>query len=237
MPKKSALSYEKNNNIFAERLTQTMKDRGENQTTLAEKITEQYVTIQRQTISLYMNGQSKPDTERLTAIARVLNVSSDYLLGLTNHRTQDANIRSMCDFVGLRQETLENLHSTVCLKYVHEYLDFLISERELRILNKNIRRSILASIAYNHQSPSNFRGPLMMEEIADMGREEYETWLKSALEKLDAEEARFDRDLEEEKYVYIGFDDAASLFADRASNLLDGTIRSFIDDMSFDRNK
>lgn len=192
--------------------------------------------MSRATVGFYSAGQRIPDALGIKTIAEKCGVSADWLLGLTNHRTQDANIRSMCDFVGLRQETLENLHSTICLKYVHEYLDFLISERELRILNKNIQRSILASIAYNHQAPGSIMGPLMMEEIADMDREEYEIWLKSTLENLDAEEKRFDRDLEEGKYVYIGFEDAAALFADRASGLLDGTIRVFINDMSLDKN-
>ena len=84
MPRKSVPACESEKSIFAKRLTKAMKECGENQTTLAEKITSQYVTIQRQTISLYMNGQSKPDTERLAAIARVLNVSADWLLGLSD---------------------------------------------------------------------------------------------------------------------------------------------------------
>ncbi len=82
MPRKAVPAYETENDVFPKRLKEIMKERGENQTSLAKKITEQYVTIQRQTISLYMNGQSKPDTERLTAIAKVLNISADWLLGL-----------------------------------------------------------------------------------------------------------------------------------------------------------
>lgn len=191
--------------------------------------------MSRATVGFYSAGQRIPDALGIRSISEKCGVSADWLLGLTSHRTQDVDIRSMCDFVGLRQETLENLHSTMCLEYAHKYLDFLISERELKLLNKNIMRSILASIAYNHQSPENIRGPLMMEEIYDMDREEYEIWLKDRLERLDTEEKRFDRDLEAGEYVYIGFDDAASLFADRAAGLLDGSLRMFINDMSFDK--
>lgn len=108
MPRKSMLSYETCNSIFATRLTESMKMRGENQTTLAQKITEKYVTIQRQTISLYMNGQSKPDTERLTAIAKALNVSSDWLLGLTDDSpTADFSARKISETTGISVEIIE----------------------------------------------------------------------------------------------------------------------------------
>lgn len=86
MPRKSDPAYKTESSIFATRLREIMRERGENQTTLADKISAQYVTIQRQTISLYMSGQSRPDTERLTAIAKVLNVSADWLLGLTHDK-------------------------------------------------------------------------------------------------------------------------------------------------------
>ena len=89
MPRKNDPAYSTENSVFATRLREIMKERGENQTTLADKITSQYVTIQRQTISLYMSGQSRPDTERLTAICKTLDVSADWLLGLTDYRTAD----------------------------------------------------------------------------------------------------------------------------------------------------
>lgn len=110
MPRKSNQAYQTENSVFATRLREIMKDRGENQTSLAEKITEQYVTIQRQTISLYMNGQSKPDTERLTAIAKVLNISVDWLLGLSEIKSTNYEVRQVCNYTGLSQVAVERLH-------------------------------------------------------------------------------------------------------------------------------
>ena len=97
MPRKTEPAYETENGVFPKRLKEIMKERGENQTSLAKKIKEQYVTIQRQTISLYMNGQSKPDTERLAAIAQVLNVSADWLLGLSKTKSTSANVQYVCN--------------------------------------------------------------------------------------------------------------------------------------------
>ncbi len=103
MPRKTISAYETEKCIFAQRLTEIMKERGENQTTLAAKITSRYVTIQRQTISLYMSGQSKPDTERLTAIARVLDVSADWLLGLSDEKALNGELRQVCTYTGLSE--------------------------------------------------------------------------------------------------------------------------------------
>lgn len=109
MPRKSNPAYSTENSVFATRLREIMKERGENQTSLAEKITSKYVTIQRQTISLYMNGQSKPDTERLTAIAKALDVSADYLLGLNNVKSMDGNFQQACNYIGLSEGAIEFL--------------------------------------------------------------------------------------------------------------------------------
>lgn len=109
MPRKSDTAYKTENSVFATRLREIMRERGENQTSLAEKITAQYVTIQRQTISLYMNGQSKPDTERLTAIAKVLDVSADYLLGLNHIKNTDGDFQQACNYIGLSEGAVEFL--------------------------------------------------------------------------------------------------------------------------------
>lgn len=90
--------------LFATRLRECMKIRGENQTSLSDKI-----GIQRQTISLYMNGQSSPNTEILTAIAKALDVSSDYLLGLSDVPQINADIQAACKFTGLTPNALQSL--------------------------------------------------------------------------------------------------------------------------------
>ena len=71
--------------VFAQRLQQTMQKRGLNQIELAKLIEARTgETMQRQTISQYMNARSHPDTARLTSIVNALGVSADYLLGLTD---------------------------------------------------------------------------------------------------------------------------------------------------------
>ncbi len=134
MPRKTEPAYETENGVFPKRLKEIMKERGENQTSLAKKITEQYVTIQRQTISLYMNGQSKPDTERLTAIAKVLNISADWLLGLSEVKSTNYEVRQACKYTGLSEnsvETLRYLNVWFNGVYLIPTIDLLLEQEEL----------------------------------------------------------------------------------------------------------
>lgn len=104
MPRKKDLPYMTEGDIFATRLREIMVERGENQTTLAAKISAESGKIQRQSISQYMNGQSKPDTERLTALCKALDVSSDYLLGISKIKAYNMGFRAACELTGLSDE-------------------------------------------------------------------------------------------------------------------------------------
>ena len=104
MARKSSPAYITEQDVFARRLTEIMEKRGLSQTQLSAKIKEeQQKVIQRQTISQYMSGQSKPDTERLTILCNALNVSADYLLGRSECQTAEANIESAIITTGLSE--------------------------------------------------------------------------------------------------------------------------------------
>lgn len=99
---------------FPTRLREVMEARGENQTTLAKKAAAELgVAINRQSISQYMLGQSKPDTDRLTAFCKILDCSADYLLGLTEVQSISPKLRSMATYTGLTESALKYLHELV----------------------------------------------------------------------------------------------------------------------------
>lgn len=104
MPRKRTYSAETEKEIFPSRLRKMMKKRGMNQEALAH-----LVSVQRQTISLYTIGQSKPDADRLTAIAGALGVSADYLLGLSDIESVDTTTRDICEKTGLSEHTVSRL--------------------------------------------------------------------------------------------------------------------------------
>ena len=72
--------------IFPQRLSELMKERKLTQQNLADSL-----GVKRQTVSLYMSGQSMPDAEQLKNIALFFGVSADWLLGLSNVRPVSYN--------------------------------------------------------------------------------------------------------------------------------------------------
>lgn len=65
--------------IFKERFNEALKYSTISQTDLAEKI-----SVSKQCVSDYKSGKSVPSVETLYAICKVLDISADYLLGLTD---------------------------------------------------------------------------------------------------------------------------------------------------------
>lgn len=109
-PRKQTPAFETENDVFASRLRKIMEKRGINQSQLEKLIKASGDKLQRQTISLYMNGQSKPDTGRLTLLCRILHVSSDYLLGLSEHEASEENLREAAAYIGISDDSAYRLH-------------------------------------------------------------------------------------------------------------------------------
>ena len=103
MPRKVDPTYTYSDS-FPTKLSDLMRERKVSQDTLGKAI-----GVRRQTISLYMNGSSKPDIIHLTKIAKYFNVSSDWLLGLHEHLTTDIEIRDICEMTGLSEIVVNNL--------------------------------------------------------------------------------------------------------------------------------
>lgn len=108
MSRKVRLSYETENDVFARHLREAMDRKGVNQTWLANTI-----GVQRQTISLYVTGQSRPDTDNLRKISEALNISSDWLLGLSNF-TDKSNEFVLAKDLGLTEPSISLL--TKCIQ-------------------------------------------------------------------------------------------------------------------------
>lgn len=92
--------------VFSKRLTTIMKLKKMTQAELATK-----AHIKRQTISQYIKGKTYPNAEVLGNIAAALNVSADYLLGLTDVISSSSDVRSICDYTGLSDYAVNFLHN------------------------------------------------------------------------------------------------------------------------------
>ncbi len=91
---------------FSERLKKIMKEKNMTQAELAKKI-----NVSRQSISLYINGDRNPDIAVLKSIAERLEVSADYLIGLSDVSSPDINMNASCEYTGLSEEAMKILVS------------------------------------------------------------------------------------------------------------------------------
>jgi len=75
-------------NDFCERIKFLRKVRDKKQSQMADEI-----GVSRQSMSNYESGKNVPDLDTIAKIARYLDCSTDYLLGLTNFYTQQDHVR------------------------------------------------------------------------------------------------------------------------------------------------
>jgi len=95
---------------FPERLLGLMKKHKVSQEKLGDVLGSK-----RQTVSLYTTGKSKPDIETLYKISDFFGVSGDYLLGITDTESPDADVQAIVKFTGLSQSAVEKLSG--CAKH------------------------------------------------------------------------------------------------------------------------
>lgn len=84
------------------------------------KLDEDYQnTIPQQAISMeipyptlikYINGNTECPAKNIVKIARYYGVSTDYLLGLSNVKSTDTELKGVCQYTGLSEKTIKKLH-------------------------------------------------------------------------------------------------------------------------------
>ena len=67
------------------------------------------IGIPYQTLSKYENAQTSPPSDVLAKLAEFYGVSTDYLLGMTTHKTSNPKIREVADYLGVEDSTIELL--------------------------------------------------------------------------------------------------------------------------------
>lgn len=96
--------------IFSDRLSDLLssaKEKGDDLRSISKKI-----GISKSTLSDYANTKREPRITELAKIAEYFNVSTDYLLGLSDVRSRDITIREIAQFTGLTEESVDILHKS-----------------------------------------------------------------------------------------------------------------------------
>lgn len=128
------------------RINQLLAEKDVKQKDLARKL-----GVTDNTVSYFVSGARKPNIEQIIKIAKYFNVSTDYILGVSNAKTADVDVKAVCEYTGLSAEAVNNLP-----KY-HErdiiILDTLIRnyffEDFLKILSELYAKTILSDSLEN----------------------------------------------------------------------------------------
>lgn len=72
-----------------------------------------FLGMSRQTIGFYLNGDRIPDILALRQIAERCNVSSDWLLGLSDVKDPDGTLQQVCRYTGLNAQSVQFLHDNI----------------------------------------------------------------------------------------------------------------------------
>lgn len=90
--------------VLRERLNQLLNDSGKTIVAFAE-----FLGTARQTLGYYLNGSRVPDAKMVRLICEKCNVSADWLLGLSDVRVADIEMRGVAKRTGLEEGAIEAL--------------------------------------------------------------------------------------------------------------------------------
>lgn len=126
---------------FIKRLIELMEEKNMTQVELAKLVGTTNVTISR-----YLSGQRNPQIEIVTRIAKILNVSIDYLLGLSDDKSVNINnfdysmqhILNKLDFLNLLDSKKRLSYSQILLieKLIEANKDFIYNLKDSDILQQ-----------------------------------------------------------------------------------------------------
>ena len=97
---------------------------------IKQKELAKHLEVSDNTVSYFVGGSRAPNMEQLIKISNYLNVSTDYLLGLTDVASTDTKIKDICEHTGLSEEAVHILNISTYsrkngCKTSTEYLKFL----------------------------------------------------------------------------------------------------------------
>ena len=125
-----------------------------------QKDLAKHLSISSNIVSYWCNGTRKPNINQIVQISEYFNVSTDYLIGLSNTPTTDKDIQFICDYTGLTKESVEKLHHEKTLtptendEFTKEEQTQII-DSEFLILNKFISEGYLKKTSYYYNKYIN----------------------------------------------------------------------------------
>ncbi|AFM43396.1 putative transcriptional regulator [Desulfosporosinus acidiphilus SJ4] len=132
---------EKTKLSFSMKLNELLNDKETAQEDLAKK-----TGLSMSSISTYRNGKAEPKITAFNEIAKVLDVSTDYLLGKTTIESRDEDMQISCKYTGLSEpaiKIIQNLGNEID-SYYYDTLGF--KPPLLKILNTLYEEGVIAEL-------------------------------------------------------------------------------------------
>lgn len=102
--------------------------------TLQKELAKQ-LNVKDNIVSYWCKGERTPNTSQIIQIANCLNVSTDYLLGLSDVATNDKDLQFICDYTGLSEKVI-TIFNTIFTK--NNYYGFSLRFNEACKKNPNL---------------------------------------------------------------------------------------------------
>ena len=71
------------------------------------------VGVSRQNVGKWLSGETTPDINTLGKIADAYGVSTDYLLGRTSVKSTDIDLKSVCEYTGLTENSVMEIRTVL----------------------------------------------------------------------------------------------------------------------------
>lgn len=117
--------------ILAERLIELRESNNLTQQELADKL-----GITRQSLSLYERAERTINIDVLLEISRFFKVSTDYLLGISENKSTDEKLQSVCKYLRLTEGAVNSLQNIRVL--ADEALDMTLKTRGFSLLMQDV---------------------------------------------------------------------------------------------------
>ena len=124
---------QKRKDSFSDRLKELIDERKESGQTLRGLAKDLEVSLG--VLSDWQNGNKTPRGDSIIKLAQYFEVSADYLLGLTNAKTPDANFRMVADYTGLTEKAVEKILRLKVASGDTRYLDTASDMIESNLFN------------------------------------------------------------------------------------------------------
>lgn len=138
------------NDVFIKRFAELRKENEESNRDLQE-----IFGLSVSAVINYQTGKRTPDIAFLHKLAEHYNVSADYLLGLSDAKTTEQDMKIACEVTGLSEKAIENIKSAWDDKFILNFLAKAYPKNEYERTEINKRKNDFIEQSKNGQKQFN----------------------------------------------------------------------------------